>query len=398
MSIPSSWVGPFGNAIWPSSNSYIAYNLSILGSITLQFPQVATTEFVTAGTISVTLSSTATTMTMPDVTIVSIGTTFWIVNKGSVSLTVNKNDGSTLLIVPAGTVWAIQIIDNSTAPGIWDAWQLGAGSSSVTAAQLAGAGLIVDPLALTRLATNITSRTFSSNYTLAPSDRAVLLVWTGGSGTLHLPDIATLATGFLCYVRNLGTGVLTIQTDVGGQTINGLPAINPKPGESFTLVAGSGVGYYTVGDSALSTGPGYVFPDGAIATPSIAFISDPTSGFSHTWTSDATQKIDVSLHGALQLSVSTSGSVPKSIFTNIVEAQTYISDNGLYTLSSDITKSRMQFSASSGLNNSLTTSLYFTTLAPAVTSTFDTSGYFNISPADYQRDSISYAALMRVML
>lgn len=278
-----------GQPVWPSENSYISYDLDTISiPITLQFPQVATTVFVTAGTIQVTTSNVANTITMPDVTIVSPGYTIWIRNIGSVNLNILKNDGTALATIGAGQTWYIQVTDNSTAAGIWYISLIGAGSSSVQPVAIAGPGLTVNPLNSSQLATNVTSRILSANYTLQPSDRAVLLVWMGGTGIITLPPSATtpsLSAGFLCYLTNMNPNAILTITASLGDLINGVDSITCLYGNSFIIELGTvatiGVTgqYYTIGNSIVDLSNSS-FPNGTASNPSINFIGDNLSGFS----------------------------------------------------------------------------------------------------------------------
>lgn len=324
-----------GDPIWPSDISYIEYNLDTIGtSITLQFPQVATTAYVTAGTINVLTSNAANTITMPDVTIVSPGYTMWVRNSGSVNLSIYKNDGTTLIVAIApGLTYALQIIDNTTVNGLWYLLQLGAGSSSVSAAALAGPGLTVNPLDVTKLAVNVTSRIINTpGYTIVQSDRAILLIWTGGTATINLPAIAGM-NGFLCYISNLSVGgILTIQCQVG-ETINNVNSISVNPGVSFEVTAGA-TAYYTIGAPQFSLN-NFSFPDGTISAPSINFQSDTASGFSHAFIDANNEALNFSLNGALQASFATIAGAPSAHFSGSV-----FSETGVYVFGTDDTKTR----------------------------------------------------------
>lgn len=413
-----------GGPIWPSSVSYVQYDLDALDkSIILELPQVATTEFVTAGTMNFLTTDTAHTVTMPDVSIVSPGYTFWVRNSGSVDLTIFKNDGTTLLLtITAGLTYFIQVIDNSTANGLWYTGQFGAGSSIVTSAQLTGPGITLDPLDLTRLATQILSREFNTpGYTIAPIDRANLLIWTGGTATIFLPDVATLGDGFLVYISNQSVGgLLTIQCATGGQLINGLPFITCNPGSSFEIVASDGMiatasNYYTIGIAQTSVGTA-TFLDGSIAAPSINFRTDETSGFSHQFTDFSDQAISISLNGILQASFSSAlarnvasfvGSVASNGFKYVygTGGATLINESSTF-LSIDGDEHILNFSIYNDAGNFVNMSLSSTGVL-----SYQTDGGANpldihastatISPGpglNLQRDGISYLAWARIMM
>lgn len=393
------WINIFGGGpLWPSSVSYISYNLDTIGqSITLQFPQVATTNYVTAGTINVLTSNTTHTITMPDVTIVSPGYTMWVRNSGSVNLTLYKNDGSVLLVIAPGLTWGIQVIDNTTAAGLWYTLQFGAGSSSVSSAALAGAGLIVDPLAITKLATNVIAREFSSGgYVVAQSDRAILLVWVGGSNTLYLPDIATLLPGFQCYVSNMSVGgILTIECQVMGQLINKEASITCNPGVSFEIAAGP-TEYYTIGTPQFSLST-FSFPDGSISAPSINFVTDPSSGFSHSFTDSTNQSLNFSLNATLQAAFALVSGVSIASFVGVLAGGSIQSIGGLYVYGSDATKTRSELNVS-GPTNILNTYVYNVAGTESMQMQMTSTGKMNLVQANYERDQVSYLAWMRTFI
>jgi hypothetical protein len=308
-------------------------------------------------------------------------------------LTILKNDGSPLVVIDPGLTWFVQVTNNTSAAGLWFTGQFGAGSSMVSASALAGAGLAVDPVDPTRLATNIIAREFSTGlYVIQQSDRAILLVWTGGTETIYLPDIATLLPGFQCYLSNLSVGgILTVQCQVIGQLINKLPSVNCNPGDSFEIAAGP-TEFYTIGTPQLSFA-GFYFPDGSIANPSIAFVT-PTplhnSGFSHQYSDANNQALNFSLNGNLQASFSLAAGVSVAVFPHIIQTinGTIVFGNGsanaliFLDQGNDILNFRA-FNAGG---------VTFTNMELLAT------GYLNLPQADFQRDAISYLAWMRTFI
>ena len=87
--------------------------------------------------------------------------------------------------------------------------------------------------------------TFSSSYTALTTDRSNTYVWTGGAGTLTLTLASTLGDNWFMFVRNNGTGALTVAGS-GGNTINGSGTIALQPSDSCIIVC-SGTTFYTVG-------------------------------------------------------------------------------------------------------------------------------------------------------
>lgn len=345
------WVNVFGGQpAWPSNVSYLSYDLDTIGSsITLEFPWVATTLYVTAGTMQISTSDSARTVTMPDVTIVSPGTIFWIWNSGSADLDILKNDGSALVTLEPTQIWSIEVIDNTTAAGDWLTSQFASSSSTVIPAQLAGPGLIVDPLDSLKLATAIESRTFNdAGYTVQASDRAMLLVWTGGTDTLYLPDYATAGfTNFIFYISNMSVGgILTIETVVLGQTINLESSIVCNPGISYAIQLTAANGYFTIGTPEVNL-TSFSFPDGTIGNPSINFITNTTSGFSHTFTAPGNEAINVSLNGVLQANFVTAAGVSTANFSQHILSEDITLTAGAIYLEDFTNRSRLVLGESS---------------------------------------------------
>ena len=102
-----------------------------------------------------------------------------------------------------GKTTYIILNDNSTIAGTWQTVQFGVGTGSASAAALAGAGLLA---IATTLNVNLNATTISGDTTLTSTARAILQVWTGGTGTLTLPLAATVGNGFFFPFANDGTG------------------------------------------------------------------------------------------------------------------------------------------------------------------------------------------------
>lgn len=83
----------------------------------------------------------------------------------------------------------------------------------------------------------------SSAYTMVFTDRASMAACTG-TFTLSLDPAATLGNGWFAYVRNNGTGLITIDPN-GAETIDGAATAVLHPGE-VRLIYGDGATFYTV--------------------------------------------------------------------------------------------------------------------------------------------------------
>jgi len=180
---------------------------------------------------------------MPPANQASVGQDALIRNIGGEDFTVMDYAGiNTIVTVLVGEAQYIYITDNSTEEGTWGIIAFGIGSSGQDAATLAGYGLLAIGQTLNQ---SQPVTTFSTNYTALTTDRSSTYVWTGGAGTLTLSTAATLGDNWFMFLRNGGTGALTL-SGTGGNTINGSASIILQPTDSAIIVC-SGTTFYTVG-------------------------------------------------------------------------------------------------------------------------------------------------------
>jgi hypothetical protein len=193
--------------------------------------------------MEVSTASTANELWMPPANQASVGQDALIRNVGAVALTVKDYAGTNAIVtVAAGEAQYIYITANSTTTGTWGIIAYGIGSSGADAATLAGYGLLAIGQTLNQ---SQPVTTFSSNYTVLSSDRSNTYVWTGGAGTMTLSSATTLGDNWFMFLRNSGTGALTVAGS-GGDTINGSASIIFQPSDSAIIVC-SGTTFYTVG-------------------------------------------------------------------------------------------------------------------------------------------------------
>lgn len=238
-----SYNSPFtGNVIQPTDVSYRAITLS--ANTQLQWPiNGNATDDYAARIMNVTATTTSLSLYMPPADQASVGQDALIRNVGSNSFTVKDYAGvNTIIVVAAGESKYIYITANPTNAGTWSNIAFGTGTSSADAATLAGYGLLASGLTLNQ-SSPVTS--FSTSYTSVTADRAQLLLWTGGAGTLTLPDAATVGNNWFVQVRNGGTGTLTVAC-AGSDTFNGSASVTMQQADSC-LIACSGTAFYSVG-------------------------------------------------------------------------------------------------------------------------------------------------------
>ena len=238
-----SYNSPFtGNVIQPTDVSYSRIVLTT--DLQLTWPiNGSLTDDSAARIMEVSTASTANELWMPPANQASVGQDALIRNVGAVALTVKDYAGlNTIVTVAAGQAQYIYITANATTAGTWGIIAFGIGSSGADAATLAGYGLLAIGQTLNQ---SQPVTTFSSNYTAVAADRSNTYVWTGGAGTITLTLASTLADNWFMFLRNSGTGALTVACS-GGNTINGSATIALQPGDSCIIVC-SGTTFYTVG-------------------------------------------------------------------------------------------------------------------------------------------------------
>lgn len=252
--------------VWPTS--YFDVPSVVAG---IHYDVIAANIFVTDA------MGNANTITLPDATQSSPGSSFIITNIGASSFRLLRSDGSELIVIPNTPTTAnsffVVLTDTSTSAGGWQFVQLGAGTYQTQASTLAGNGLI----ALAGLLnTNIpVNKIVASPYAVLTSDRAKLLLWQTGIGILNLPAIATVGDGFYISFNNEGTGICTITPAMGGETIDNEPTLPLSPGQSLSLVT-DGTDWWTVGLGNNTSAAN--FAAGSSLAPSITFTDDTTTG------------------------------------------------------------------------------------------------------------------------
>jgi len=212
-----SYNSPFtGNVIQPTDVSY--RRIILTADLQLEWPINGTaTDDAAARIMEVSTASTANELWMPPANQTSVGNDALIRNVGAVALTVKDYTGlNTIVTVAAGQAQYIYITTNATTAGTWGIIAYGIGSSGADAATLAGYGLLAIGQTLNQ---SQPVTTFSS--------------------------ASTLGDNWFMFVRNSGTGALTVAGS-GGNTINGSASIILQPTDSAIIVC-SGTTFYTVG-------------------------------------------------------------------------------------------------------------------------------------------------------
>jgi hypothetical protein len=233
-----------GNPVAPAIPTYLALSFSV--DTVLGWPLESNiTSPAVAEWIDCTATAASLTLQLSDARQVSTGYTAIFNNVGANTFSVLDAQGNTLMAPTSGTAWILVLSDNSTLQGTWHALQLGASTSSANAAALAGAGL---KAITTTLNEQILISPQAVNYTIGSGtaqDRASCIEWTGGAGgTFSSSSAAVLGTGWFCYIKNSGTGVVSF-TPGSGQ-INGAASMTFNPNDS-AIIATDGTNFFSIG-------------------------------------------------------------------------------------------------------------------------------------------------------
>lgn len=237
--MPSVYATVFGGSpIAPAIPTYLTLTFSV--NTVLGWPLESNiTSPAVAAWIDASATAAALTLQLSDARQVSTGYTAIFNNVGANTFTVLDAQGNTLFAPISGASWILVLADNSTLQGTWRFLQLGAGVSVASAAALAGNGLKA-------ITTTLNERIFINaqavNYTILITDRAACVEWTGGSGGVFTAPVpATVGADWFCYIKNSGTGVLTLSG-----TIDGSSGKSFQPNDSCILVS-DGANLFTMG-------------------------------------------------------------------------------------------------------------------------------------------------------
>ena len=238
-----SFNSPFtGNVVQPTDVSYREITIANT-NLQLEWPINGTTTNDAAARIMEVTTTGVSELWMPPANQTSVGNDALIRNTGGENFTVKDFAGiNTIVTILPGEAQYIYITDNSTEEGVWGIIAFGIGSSGQDAATLAGYGLLAIGQTLNQ---SQPVTIFSTDYTALTTDRSNTYVWTGGAGTLTLSTAVTLGDSWFMFLRNGGTGALTL-AGTGGNTINGSSSIIFQPTDSAIIVC-SGTSFYTVG-------------------------------------------------------------------------------------------------------------------------------------------------------
>lgn len=217
-------------------------SLSIAVNTSLTWPALAQeADDALADIMNVSASLANLSLYLPSASEGSAGSVTLVKNTGLFAFTVADVAGTSVANLLPGETKYIYLIDNSTQAGVWDVTIFGVGAASLDAVGAAGAGLV--PIAA-QLAIGKAVSEVTATRAITAADRARILVWTGGTGTLTFPLTSSLRP-FNVEIRNQGSGSLTLAT-TGGEQIDGANSLVLSAGEALEVNAGD-TKWYTVG-------------------------------------------------------------------------------------------------------------------------------------------------------
>lgn len=233
-----------GSTVFPSDVALT--KLDLTANLVLFWPQEAQPNQPVASSIvqidSVTVADLE--IAMPSALSTSNGTTVLFNNKANDVVIITDSTGAQIISLDSGEQWQIYLEDNSTAAGVWSAYQFGAAVSNANASSLAGNGLRAIG---TRLYQSTQVINFTNSVTFVDNDRAKFYNWVGsGAGVVvALPDPAVVGNDWFVQLRNSGTSSFNL-TPPGSAQIDGLSTLVFNEQDSAFIVS-DGFDFYTVG-------------------------------------------------------------------------------------------------------------------------------------------------------
>lgn len=175
---------------------------------------------------------------------------------GTGGKTVKRATGSGLAKLTSGVLSTATAGTDYVAPNTAQSWTAAqnftsdiklTGSSGTSGQVLTSAGPGAAPTWTTPAtgSDSITITTRTSDTILGAGNVGTLILYTSGTFTQTFTAAATLGSGWFVYIRNAGTGIITLNPNAS-ETIDGLTTALVYPGESFMVLC-NGTNFYTVG-------------------------------------------------------------------------------------------------------------------------------------------------------
>lgn len=206
---------------------------------------VLQTQFPSLGTVPVNATAAQLNALAAGAGLLSVGTstTSLTIASGAQSFTTQSGRGF-------GAGQTIKITSNASAAnfmiGTCTAYDSTTGAMSVLVTAVVGSGTYADwsVVVFVDSTPSITRSARTSNTALGTADKGTLIDITSGTFTQTFDAAATLGDGWWCYLRNSGTGVVTLDPDAA-ETIEGVATKALDPGQTV-IVQCDGVALRTV--------------------------------------------------------------------------------------------------------------------------------------------------------
>jgi len=255
----NGFVDEFSNApVQPAFSSYLS--LELTENVALEWPfQNQNTLYPFSQTVQINGTDSANlVISLPDATVTSVGQTVCFLNSADQNVIISDFEQNIIVTIQPSQDYYLTLSDNSDPSGIWIEVQLGATTSSATAASLIdtsndsnghqnNGGLSAFPTNYIKMNQRI--NLFSgSSYNQASGDRGSLLVWTGGNGSYNCLSAASIGNGYNFSIHNASTvsGVITLIPN-GSDTIDGESTFTIKTNESATFISNGVSSFYSLG-------------------------------------------------------------------------------------------------------------------------------------------------------
>lgn len=209
-----------------------------------------TGTYVTANSMDInTVDYTNCTIQMQDETFTSIGTSFFLTNKGNEDLRVLKSNGVQIVLIPAQETFFIQVINNDPANIKYKAIQFSGVVPFVN--NIAGYGLKADPVDDDKIDSICSIQNLTANYTIAQSDLASCLrVLPSNTDIINVNldnSVLNVSTnGFYFKIANYGQSNVILNA-LDSKTINNEANFVIQPTQTCDVICDASQNWWTVG-------------------------------------------------------------------------------------------------------------------------------------------------------
>lgn len=231
------------NELPPSDVGFASYTLTT--DTVFSWPSYLTEDTLVIADITELSAGSGVAVSLPPANQVSVGEGFVLRNTGSIAINIVSYGllGITVGSLNPGYAVFFYTKDNTTQAGTWGSVHYGVGSSQASASDLAGYGTKATS---SKLSVAIPTVLNVGDLTVLDTHRAQIVDITGGVATVTLGSISSYSADFFVYVKNSGTGTVTV-VPYSGETVDGSSSFPLQPGESIVLISNNLTTWLTVG-------------------------------------------------------------------------------------------------------------------------------------------------------